>query len=700
MRREICFRQHDRNDCAAACVASVCAHYGLRLPLIRIRQACGTTADGTTMQGIIDACGRLGLDAVGLRAKEKNPDGLIDVAKPVILHLEKKTGWLHFVVLYGMDGRNATIMDPEDGRMHKTTAEELGEEWSGYVIAVSPSPMFRPGDRSTGIASRLKELLMYHRKEMLAVLAGSMAYTAAALSTPVFLQKIIDSAIPSGDRHGIMMICAAMLLLTVMTWIISYMRSVILVRTSLKIDCRLITGYFRKVFSLPVSFFDSMSSGELNSRVSDAYRIRTFITSRLLLIAISAMTLLTSTAILMTFYWKLALIALCFTPLFAFLYKLSERVNRKLNRRIIEENAKFEQTSIERLSAARSIRYFSSGKEAVRKIEDRYFDTAAAMYKGGIFTAATESTSDAISRLICTVTITAGAFFVLNSELSIGELVSFFSLATVFSTPIVMLIESTREITEARISAERIFEIMDLDDEKGRTEDSLAGYTPCPDDEIEFKNVSFSFPGRRKLIENLSFTIRPGEVALIKGCNGCGKSTLAALLMRGYAPQDGSITSGGIDIGTIPLDIWRRHISIVPQRPDILDGSILENIVMGDTGYDMKSVMAACAMAGLASTIDALPGGILSNTGEHACRLSGGEKQKIAIARALYRKPSVIILDEAYTHLDKDGRDRLAETVKVLKEHRITVVLISHDKESELLADNIIELNKDTCSQA
>ena len=192
MKKEIKIRQYDRYDCASACVASVCAYYGLRLPLLRIREACGTTQDGTTLQGIIDACGKLGLDAVGLQAKEKRLLDLRDAAKPVIMHLKKKNGWLHYVVLYGMDADRAEVMDPEDGRMHRIPLQELEEEWSGFIVAASPSPMFRKGDHSTPVAARFRELFLHYKKELLLVLTGSAAFIAATLSTSVFLQKVID----------------------------------------------------------------------------------------------------------------------------------------------------------------------------------------------------------------------------------------------------------------------------------------------------------------------------------------------------------------------------------------------------------------------------------------------------------------------------------------------------------------------------
>ena len=697
MKKEIKIRQHDRSDCAAACVASVCAHYGLRLPMLKIREACGTGPDGTTLQGIIDGCGRLGLDAAGLRAREKHILDLKDAAKPVILHLQKKNGWLHFVVLYGMDTTRATIMDPEDGRLHKTGLDELEEEWSGFIVAVTPSPQFHKGDYRTPVMARFKELFLYYRKELGLVLAGSAAFIAATLSTSVFLQRIIDDVLPSGDRGTLTAICTVMLCLTILTWFISYTRSVLLVRASLQIDCRLIMSYFRKIFSLPVSFFDSMSSGELNSRVSDAYRIRSFITGRLLLIAVSIITLITATGILLTFHWRLTLITLILTPLFILLYRLSDRINRRLNRRIIESSARFEQTSIEWLSSARAVKYFNSGQEAAGRIGQQYFRTASALYRGGIFTSAVNSTSDSIGRIISIVTLTAGAFFVLGSHLSVGELVSFYTFTSVFTAPIVMLIESNKEITEARISAERIFDILDMEHEDSG---EYLDFTPSAADKIEVRGLGFSFPGRARLLEDMSFDILPGRINLIRGSNGSGKSTIAALLMKGYTPQEGKITAGGVDIRSIRPDIWRKYISIVPQKPDIFDGTILDNIIMGDNTYDYREVAAACSIAGLTSTIESLPGGILAHTGEHACRLSGGERQKVALARALYRRPKVIILDEAAAHLDTGSRKRFGETILTLRDKGITIILISHEQGAETLADNIIDINTNAHSQA
>lgn len=697
MRRESRIRQHDRNDCAAACVASICAHYGLMLPMMKIREACGTGPDGTTMQGIIDAFGKLGFDAAGLKAKQKNILELQNISEPVIMHLEKKTGWLHFVVLYGIKGSEALVMDPEDGRMHRTGLSELEEEWSGYIVAATPSPEFKKGDSRTDIKGRIRELLVFHRKELLMVMTGSLACIAATLSTSVFIQAIIDRTIPSGDTGNLVMMFSAMLCLALLGWSVSYTRTVLLVRVSLKIDCMLIAGYFKKLFSLPVSFFDSMGSGDLNSRISDAYRIRAFITERLLLMAVSIATLAITAAVLTAFYWRLALVTLSLVPVFILIYTVSDKANRKINRKIIEENAKFEQSSIEWLSSARTVRYCNAGKEAAGKVAEKYFPMATAMYKGGVFTSAVTSASDAASKLVSIITLAAGAYFVLESELSVGELVSFFSLSTMLCSPILLLIESNRDITEARISAERLFDIMDLAPEDDAP---TCRFTPKSSDTIEFRNVSFSYQGRNRLLEHLSFKIAPGKINLIYGPNGCGKSTVASLLMRGYKPQEGSITAGGIDINSISLADWRAFIAIVPQKTDIFDGSILDNIVMGKRDYDIRDVAAACAMAGLSGTVESIPGGLSAHTGEQACRLSGGERQKLALARALYRKPGALILDEASSHMDSGSKMMLYDTLSLLRDKNITIILISHDNDACQIADNIIDIKTNAHSEA
>ncbi len=690
--KDIQVRQHDRKDCAAACLASVCAFYGLKLPMITFRDACGTNEDGATIAGIIDAASKIGLDAIGLRSPQKSIDTLRDGHKPLILHLEKKNGWLHFIVLYDLDDKKATVMDPESGDIQKMDISEIENEWSGYIVAITPNSKFSRGDFSTKVGKRYREIFMCHKKQLLAMLAASIAIIAATLSTSIFLQKIIDDILPKSDIDSLIKIAVVMGILIISTWGISTLRSILLLRTSLKIDYSLIMQYFRKIFTLPVSFFDSRSTGELNARVSDAYRIRSFITGRMLVIAVSVITLIIAIALLGSYNWQLTLMLVCVIPVYILLYVLSRKKFRKYNKAIIESNAAFEETNIENLTSARAIIYFNAADDAITRIRKAYSTAADALYKGGLFGSFITSSTDCISRITTLVILIAGSVLIISSNLSIGELASFFTMSSLFTAPIGMLIESTREITEARISAERIFDIIDINDSTDDGGNVQVDFDRT--DAIHINSLCFSFPGRRLLFDHLNIDIHPKEINLIRGSNGCGKSTLAAMLMRGYRPDSGSITIGDRDIAEIPLAQWRKTITIIPQRPDIFNGTILDNIIMGDTDYTMESVMAACALAGLIPTLEGIPGGIMSHTGESACRLSGGEKQKIAIARALYRRPQVIILDEAGSHLDTESQNAIHKTILTMKEHGITIIMISHSEKDALLADHIIELEK------
>lgn len=689
MRKEIKIKQHDLTDCAAACVASVSAYYGLKLPMITVRDACGTRDDGTTVQGIIDGCSKIGMDSAGLKAREKTEESLKGAVKPLILHLKKKNGWLHFVVLYETCEKYATVMDPADGELHKVPYGELIEEWSGYVIAARPSATFVKGDMRTGTVSRFRELLSSSRKELVPVFLGTIAYICMNIGVSLFLQRIIDGILPDRDTVRLTVYGAALIAMALLCWITTYIRGVLLTRASLMMDCRLITGYFRKIFSLPVSFFDSRTAGDLNARVSDAYRIRAFITGRLILVAVSILTLAAALTVMFSFCWKLAIVSTAFIPPFIAIYAISERLNRKYNRKIIESNARFEETSIETLGSARAYIYCNATREASGKIEKDYAEMAGSLYRGGLANSMISAASDGIGRLMYAATLAVGAIFVLHGHLSIGELVSFLTVTSMVTSPVLLLVESNREITEAYISAERIFDIMDIGTENRK---HLPGTIVLTGKEtIRLQNVSFSFPGRKRLIKNLSCEFLPGKINLVKGANGSGKSTLASLLMKGYEPTEGRICLNGIDLSHIPASVWRKHIAMVPQKPDIFKGSILDNVVMGDRDYEIETVLASCIAAGMGKMLENLPDGILSQTGEQARNLSGGERQKIAIARALYRNAKVLILDEADTHLDVEGQELLEETVSLLKEHGITVILISHG-EKRLQADNIIEM--------
>ncbi len=698
MNKNIKVKQLDKTDCAAACLASVASFWGLNLPLTQIREACGTGKDGTTLKGIIDAADKIGFSAKGFKSEEIKGINLFQIPKPAILHLQRPDGWLHFVVLYEINPKKATILDPDDGEIRKMSLEELEKQWSGYLVILEPAPKFQKGDYRTNLFAQFKELILMHRKELLPALYGSIVYILVGLSTSLFLQQIIDKVLPTKELPLLFLFAIIMALLMGLSLFIGYFRTILIIRAGIKIDGRLIMSYINHLLKLPLSFFNSRSTGELNSRIADAYKIRSFISEQLLVIFISIFSLLISFALLFTYYWKLALLVLLFVPLYIILYHISNKVNKRNNKSIIESAAQFEANNIETLSSIMSVKYFGSQERFSRKIESHYTDMANKLYKGGKNIALFSISSDVISKTLTLTILIVGSLFVFDSSLTIGELVSFYSITSFFTSPLITLVESNSSVTEAQIAARRLFEIIDLETEEDLKTFSIKSVNHNSRF-LKVNNLSFSYPGRGKLIENLSFTIEKGKIIAIVGESGRGKSTIATLLMKGLIPDSGNIKFGEIDIKQIPHNDWRRIISIVPQKVELFNGSIIENIAPGDEEPDIENIMSVCHLVGANSIIDMIPEGVLGRVGEQGCNLSGGERQKIAFARALYRNSHFLILDEPTSYLDDESRDKMIRLIKSLALYEIGILLISHDKESIEIADNIIYLNTNAHSK-
>lgn len=682
-------RQQDNSDCGSACLCSILGYWGLRVPHIEVRHACGVSQRGCSIHSIVIGARKFGMEAYGAGSKSKEILELKDISVPIILHLRKENGWLHFVVYYGYSGKNALIMDPEYGKISKVPFDNLAKMWSGHIISITPSAQFIKGDSTAPLMQRLRILLRENLMEIILSGIGAIAFIALTYSFSLFLQYAIDIVIPSEDLNELSRIGIIMILLTIVISVVGTLRGTFLLRASLKIDCHLITTYIRKLMHLPLSFFDGHTPAELNSRISDAYRIRTFVANRSILMVVNIISLCCTTLLLISFNWKLALISLSLTPLTASLYQLSSRLYEKYNKMIIESLAHFQEESIETLNNIRSLKNFNSGPLAMTRIDMAYIRQSKAQYKGGIVQNIIAGISEGISKLTSTLIITIGSWFCIKGELSLGELVSFYTIASLFNSSAILLIDSTKDISQAKISSRRLFEITDLKEEE---DDALQTYK-IPMGDILFENVTFAYPGGFTLFDNLSIRIKRGEINIIRGENGSGKSTIGKLLLRSYNPDKGRITIGNIDISLISLHLWRENIVTVPQIPEILNGTLLENIIL-DKECDLEKVYNICNECGLTTMIQKLPDGILSNLGESGHRISGGEKEKISIARALYRDPQIIIIDEGSSHLDKENKINFYRQIKKLHSKSITIILITHDEIEQYIKGNTITIKK------
>lgn len=681
-------RQHDATDCAVACIVWVARWYGLSLPLVTVRQMCGATVQGTTIKGVLDGCSAIGLDARAFKSVAKDVDTLRQVPRPAILHLETDEGMLHFVVLSAVSHKGFVIMDPAKGNLETVSAERLGRQWSGYIVLCEPGKDFVKGDRTVNPVRRLARITKVYGKPLALTLAASMLYIIISLSTSIFLQRIVDDVIPAGEVRALTVVTAAMVLLAVLAFACGLTRVTSALKASIGIDYSLVNDYLNHLFALPVSFFTLRGSGELASRVYDAMKIRSFIVTGMTTLMLSLCTLLVSFALMFTYYWKLALFMLMFIPLYTVVYAVSNKVNKKANRDIIESTAAFEEKTVEGISAVGTIKYMCAEQAVTARIEKQYARLCDRMFYGGRWAGIFSESTEVVSKALTITLLSVGSMFVFSGELSVGELVSFYSMITLFSAPMGQLVGLNGSYTEAKVSAQRLFEIMDFE-----PEDVSGADMPDTGGDLVFRDVCFSYPGCRTLIEHLDVTFEAGKLTAVTGDSGCGKSTLAALVMRGYRPVKGCITLAGVDIGLYGLKQWRARTAMVPQESVLMNATVMDNITGGEKDPDMERIATLVVSLDMQEMLDSLPLGLLTRVGERGSTLSGGQKQRIALARALYRRPQLLVMDEATSSLDSASEAAILSAVRRLADEGMTVIMITHKKDNLAMADRTIDMS-------
>jgi ATP-binding cassette subfamily B protein len=690
---KINIKQHDVTDCGAACLASVAAHYKLQIPIARIRQYANTDKKGTNVLGMIEAAERLGFQAKGVKGVVES---LSKIPKPAIAHVAKKEGLLHYVVIYGVTDKHITVMDPGIGKTEKLKLSNFLKEWTGVLMLLLPTEQFEVGNQKISTFQRFWHLLRPHTSVMLQALVGAAVYTILGLSTSIYIQKITDNVIVEGNKNLLNLLSLGMILLLLLQVILGAVKSVFALKTGQSIDARLILGYYKHLLKLPQQFFDTMRVGEIISRVNDAVKIRVFINDVLISLAVNIFIVVFSFGMMFTYYWKLALLMLAIIPFYVVIYFIVNRINKKQQRALMESSAELESQLVESLNSIATIKRFGIEDMTNIKTENRFVALLRTIYQASISSLYIGSTSEFITRLLTIVLLWVGTYFVIEQELTPGELLSFYSLVGYFTGPIQSLIGTNKTIQEALIAADRLFEIIDLELE---TEGNKMTLTPEMVGNIRFENVNFRYGTRVQVFENLTLTIQKGEVTALIGESGSGKSTLMYLLQNLYSLTSGSIFIGNYDIKHISSESLRKIVSVVPQQIDLLSGSLLENISLGDFNPNMQRIIEISNLLGNSAFIEKLPNGFNTRLGEHGTNLSGGQRQRIAIARALYRNPEILILDEATSALDVISEKNIQNAIEFLRNQGKTIIIIAHRLSTIKSADKILELENGKLEQ-
>lgn len=689
-----CFRrnipgieQHDASDCGAACLASVARHYGLRLPIARVRQYAGTDERGTTLLGLIEGAERMGLGARGVRGPVES---LTSIPLPAIAHVVSGGALSHFVVIFEATADAVVVMDPKDGRAHRIGTETFSREWTGALVLVAPREGFRPGDATVPRVARMASMLRPHVRLLTAAAIGALVYTLLGLSTAIFVQKVIDDVIVGENRNLLYLLGLTMVIALTAQTGLALARDVYALRIGQRIDAALINGYYRHLLRLPQRFFDTRRVGELVARVGDAVRVRAFLNDAFIDYLVSSLVVLFSLLLMFIYSWKLTLVVAGVLPMYLLVYWLTNRANRKSQRVVMEAAAELESHLVESITAVATVKRFHAHGQAQLRTESRLVSMLRGVYTSGRTFITASISSDTLGKALSVVVLWVGAGFVIDRSLSPGTLMSIYALAGHLAAPVTRLVGLNRSLQDAMIATDRLFEIMDLAVE---AEGETAGRRDLPDGDVVLRTVTFRFGGRQKVLDRLALRIPAGEITALVGESGCGKSTLAGLLQRVYEPTEGRVLVGGVDLRNVDLGTLRRHVAVVPQEIHLFSASVAENIALGALRPDMDRVVEISMQLGIADFVDTLPAGFATRVGQNGTLLSGGERQRIAIARALYRQPRVLVLDEATSALDSIAEERILAALDPFVRDGGTVLLVAHRLTTVTTADRIVVLD-------
>jgi len=684
--RKISIRQRDQSDCGPACIASVLSFYGLKVPVARIRQEAGTDREGTSMWGMIKVLEHFNFESKGLKGSTEH---LSRLPLPFIAHIKHLDGMQHYVCIYKVSPRGLRIMDPAEGSIRLWDRTEFDKKWSGAVIALVRGINKPEIELESNQKTKLLRLLYPVWKPLVQAMISAMVYTILGLSTSLYIGKLTDHVFISHNTGLLNLMSSAMVLIVLIMIYLFFVKSVITLKTGQVIDNQLIASYYRHIFRLPQQFFSSMKTGEILSRINDAVKIRGFINDAIIGILVNAMTVIFSFATMFFLNWRLALVMIGIIPLYILIYLFYNSRNRSIERTVMEQAASFESQLVESLQSSEHIKQNNLKGRMQQITEEKLNKLLETLYRSGLNSIAVSGSTELINRLFTITLLWIGTCFVIRQDITAGKLISFYALLGYFTGPVASLIGANKTYQNALIASDRLFEIFQLKPEQNRGKPS---FKAMDFGDIVFRNVSFSYGCRGQIIKDLNLTLEAGKVTLLKGASGSGKSTVASLLQHLYPVSAGSITINGYESRHFSLESIRSLMGVVPQQIRFLSGSLIDNLAPSDPHPDIKKILDLLNAVGLLPLIESLPQGLDTRLSENGANFSGGERQRLALVRALYLKPALLIMDEATSSLDPVSACHVNRLLLELKTGSQTIMLITHKEQNTALADKILIL--------
>ncbi|ACA55789.1 peptidase domain-containing ABC transporter [Clostridium botulinum] len=686
----ICIKQHDYKDCGAACLATICKQYGLKYPISKIRQVAGTDKEGTSAFGIIKAAEELGFTAKGVKAS-KPEDLFSEIPLPCIAHVVIDKTMLHYVVIHKITEKEIIIADPGKGIV-KYTPQEFFQIWTGILLIMTPTVKFEKGNKEKGLFQRFFKLIKPQKKLLINIFSSSIIFTILGIIGAFYFKFILDDIIPNNLNKSLHTISIGIIVLTFFKVLLGAFRRQLLIYLGQNMDIPLMLGYYEHVINLPMNFFVTREVGEIISRFNDASKIRDAISGATLTMMIDSLMVIIGGIFLYTSNSLLFGITIIPIVLYIIIVWVFNKPLEEVNRSVMEDNAKLTSYLVESLNGVETIKAFNAEGEVNLETEKRFISLIKSVFKNGFINNLHSSTKEGVKAIFTIVILWVGTHEVLKGSMSIGQLISFNALLAYFLDPIENIINLQPQLQTAVVAGERLGEILDLELEKSIDEDkkikpqSLLG-------NIEFKNVDFRYGTRKLILKDINMNINPGEKIALVGESGSGKTTLAKLLMNFYQCEKGEILINTYNIKDINIETLRDKIAYISQETFLFNGTIKENLSLGNPYITYEEIIEACKRAQIHDFINSLPLRYNTLVEENGANFSGGQKQRLSIARAILKKPQILIMDEATSSLDSITERAIENTMNEFSEG-ITTIIIAHRLSTIRRCNTIYVLDK------
>jgi ATP-binding cassette, subfamily B, bacterial HlyB/CyaB len=685
IRRFAWIQQAEEMDCGAACLAMICKHYGIGMTLGKLRELANVTTQGATLDSLARTGESIGFTTRGLQC---GFDTLRGFDLPFIVHWE---GY-HYVVVYGVSSERVWVADPAVG-FRKLSVEEFERGWNGTCLTFTLRQDVAQAGASASPWVRFAGYLLPYKKILLHLFMATFVIQMLGIVPPMIIQNILDGVIVHQNVNLLHLLISGLIISNVFTQLTATIRAALANFMVRKLDFTMMSQFLRHTLSLPYSFFAKRKTGDIFARFQENQTIRAFLTESTITTVLNLLMIFIYFTVLFLYNVRLTLLLIAFViPIMALTVLVTPKV-KGFAREVFSVTTDAKSYLMEALGGAETVKGMGIERPVRLKWEKKYAKALEVQYRSQSFNIAVGLAGQLLNAATTIAILWVGANLVLTRELTIGQLIAFNALMGSVLAPLMGLVGLWSLLNDASVAMERLGDVLDLEPEQRPEE--LASRVAIPDlqGDIRFKGVYFRYGGSETpyVLENISVDIKPGELVAVVGRSGSGKTTLAKLIVGFYPPTEGKLTVDGYDIGVVDKEYYRAQVGYVMQTNLLFSGTIAENIAGGTDEPDRRRIEEVAKRADAHGFISKMPQGYEQVVGERGVGLSGGQIQRLCIARALYHDPRLLVFDEATSALDSESESNIIANLNDLLQGR-TAVVIAHRLSTIMRADKILVL--------